>query len=118
MNRSYKLFDTSWDGCSYPDNKPCIITKLSKDISGNKVCFSDILKDGSVKENDDGNTTTFLLIDYFPQYKTPCVVSYYIKRLLQIINLISGCICVCEDRKNQELLNELMDDFYNDKQEC
>ena len=117
MNRSYKLFDTSWDGCCCPTNKPHIMTNLPNGINGTKVLFSSVLKDGLTKEKDGRDRMTFLIIDYFPQSKTPCVVSYYIKRLLQIINQFSGCICVCDDGVVRELLNNSIESIYYDRQD-
>lgn len=111
MTRSYKLFDTSWDGRCRPAKKPHIITEKTKSIYGTEVYLSDVLKGGRSKENSDGYTT-FLIIDHLPQNKTYCVAAYYCKRLLQIINQISGCICVCEDSDNAEWLNEMIDDIY------
>ena len=115
MNNSYKLFDISWDGCHCPAKKPIFIKQLPSDINGGKIYFSDVLKSGLIKEKDDESITKYLIVDYIPQNKTPCVIAYYAKRLLQIINQINNSLCVCEDSNDQKILSEMMDIIYSNK---
>ena len=90
LKSTYKLMGILWDGLSIPDRMPDIFINSIDQTNQAAIGITKLFSANCKEDMDDmlSRERVTLLIDYIPQIRTPAIMDFYAKRILQMVKYL------------------------------
>lgn len=116
MKSSYKLYGLCWDHV-FVSNKKLLVSTIEKGKKNVEVyVLSKVLSSSDYGINNAKTLSKGkLLVDYMPKNESITVWDFFLKRVLQISEILNVKELSCEDEEQMVRLTKALESFYKRK---